>query len=236
VYPVVVLAGGLGTRVARLTGEDRPKALLDLAGRPFIHWKMRELADAGATDVVMLVGHGSVALRAMVGEGSTWGLRVRYVADGPRLLGTGGAIRQALPVLPEAFWVTYGDSLLHLPMGTIEADFAHRTALGAMTVLHNRDQWLPSNVTIRNGVVVGYEKAASAGSHEWIDYGMLLMRRAAFERALDSTEFDLASVLVALIGDGALVAYPVTQRFYEIGTEEAYRDVAARMAAGPLFP
>ena len=120
-HQVVVLAGGLGTRVAHLTGPDVPKALLPLDGRPFVDYKLAMLAAQGVTDVVLLVGHGAGPLRDHVGDGGDLGLRVTFVDDGPGLRGTAGAIATASDRLDDVFWVTYGDTLLDVPMAEVEA-------------------------------------------------------------------------------------------------------------------
>src|SRR3954454_4513252 len=107
VLPAVVLAGGLGTRVAALTGPALPKVMLPVGGRPFIDYKLAGLAAEGVSDVLLLVGHGHEVIRAHVGDGSQLGLRVRYSIEPPGLLGTGGAVKAALGELSDAFIVTY---------------------------------------------------------------------------------------------------------------------------------
>ncbi|HEU5306226.1 MAG TPA: NTP transferase domain-containing protein, partial [Acidimicrobiia bacterium] len=150
-HPVAVLAGGLGTRLREVTGDDLPKVMMPVAGRPFIDHKLRELRDEGARDVLLLLGHGAARVRDHVGDGTSHGLRVEYEDDGDALLGTGGALLRALPRLGERFWVTYGDTLLQVDVARAEAAFDASDALGLMTVLHNRDRWQPSNVVARDG-------------------------------------------------------------------------------------
>lgn len=222
--PAVVLAGGLGTRLASVTGDDRPKALVEVAGRPFIDWKLAELSGRGITDVLLLVGHHGDAIVEHVGDGTAFGVRARYQADGNALLGTGGAIRRALPDLPDAFWVTYGDSLLEVPMAEVEA-FADESGVdGVMVVLENQDRWETSNVSVREGRVVAYEKGAPPGTHRFIDYGMLLLSARAFAAHAPGSNFDLGEVVRTEIDRERLGAWPATERFHDIGTEHAWRE------------
>jgi histidinol-phosphate phosphatase family protein len=223
-HPVVILAGGHGTRVQHLTGPNQPKALLPVAGRPFIDFKLASLAAAGATDVVLLVGQGAAPLREHVGRGEAFGLHVTYVDEADELLGTGGAIARALPQLPEIFWVTYGDTLLDVPLGPVEAQLGDRDVLGVMTTLENRDRWEPSNVNVEGGVVTSYEKGAPPGTYRWIDYGMLLLRRTAFSGFVPGSTFDLGDVLRRLVVRRRLGAFAVSERFHDVGTEEAWRE------------
>ena len=221
---VVVLAGGLGQRVAHLTGPDLPKALLPIDGRPFLDVKLAELVAEGADEIVLLIGHKGEQLVRHVEAAGPFGATVRCIVDGPQLLGTGGAIQRALPDLPERFWVTYGDTLLDVPMEAVERHRETSAAESLMTVLENADRWETSNVSVRDGLVVAYEKGAPPGSHRFIDYGMLLLTQDAFDAPRPEAPFDLREIVHGEIDRGRLGAWIVTDRFHEIGTEVAWRE------------
>lgn len=231
-YTVAILAGGLGTRMAQRTGPALPKALLEVAGRPFIDFKLDQLAAGGAGSVVLLTGHGGDAIAGHVGDGSRFGLDVAVVPDGDVLLGTGGALRRALPRLGSPFWVTYGDTLLSVPMAAVEQEFARAGRAGVMVVLRNRDAWDPSNVAIRDGLVTEYRKGAPPGTYEYIDYGMSILTTATFTGFPADSPFDLGAVLQRLIAQRELAAFAVADRFYEIGSEGGYRATDAHLRAG----
>ena len=95
---LALLAGGRATRLGRLT-ERVPKSLLPVAGEPFIAHQMRLIVSQGICDVVICCGHLGKQIESFMGDGRQFGCRVRYSSDGIRPLGTGGAIRKALPVL-----------------------------------------------------------------------------------------------------------------------------------------
>ena len=215
--------------MAQRTGPRLPKAMLPVAGKPFIDHKLGQLAAQGVDTVVLLLGHGAEAIADHVGDGSAHGLAVRVVLDGDALLGTGGAVRRALPALGEAFWVTYGDTLLAVPMAGAEAAFRAQGCRGLMTVLRNRDRWDASNVAVRDGLVADYRKGAPPGTYEYIDYGMSILRAEALRGFPEGEEFDLAAVLQALSASGELAAFEVTERFYEIGSEAGYRETEAHL-------
>jgi NDP-sugar pyrophosphorylase family protein len=107
--PVAILAGGLATRL-RPHSETIPKSLIEVAGRPFAEHQLVLLRGHGVERVVFCVGHLGEQVRDTLGDGSRFGLDLRYAFDGPRLLGTGGALIAARPLLGEAFFVLYGDS------------------------------------------------------------------------------------------------------------------------------
>lgn len=221
--PVAVLVGGLGTRLRDVTGESLPKALVPVGGRPFVDLKLEQLRQQGAERVVMLIGHGGEAIRRHVGD-AAFGLSITYLNEGARLLGTGGAVFRALPGLGDAFWVTYGDTLLSVDVPTAEASFLESDALGLMTVYRNEDRLEPSNARIRDGIVVAYGKDPRPGGARYIDYGMLAFRRDAFAGRVEGEEFDLTDVLQSLVGRNQLVAFEATERFYDIGTPDALRE------------
>lgn len=229
--PVVVLAGGLGTRLAPVTRAAIPKALVEVNGRPFIDYKLAGLARDGARDVVLLIGALGEQVEAHVGSGEQWGLRVRYRADGPVLLGTGGAVRAATDLLPESFWVTYCDTYLQFDLNAAEASFAARDILGLMTVLHNEDRLQPSNVRVEDGLVVSYRKDPPPGTHAHIDYGMFIVHRDAFAEFAEGTRFDLGDVFRSLAASRRLGAFEVTERFYSVGDPDELRETADYLAS-----
>src|SRR5215475_14377705 len=96
--PIAILAGGLATRLRPIT-ETIPKALVEIAGEPFLAHQLRLLRAQGYKRVVMLVGYRGEMVREFAGDGRDFGLAIDYVFDGPKLLGTAGAIAQALPLL-----------------------------------------------------------------------------------------------------------------------------------------
>jgi len=216
VLPVAILAGGKGTRIAAIAG-DRPKALLPVAGRPFLDFQLRWLAADGVRDVVMCVGYGAADIRAFAGDGARWGMRIAYSDDGDVPLGTGGALKRALPLLGDAFLTVYGDALLQCPPQRVAAALGPADD-GVMTVFENRDRWLRSNVAVAGDRVVAYDKEAAPGKMTYIDYGINAFRTRAFEGFEGA--FDLAGVHRAAIARGTLRALVCTERWYEIGSPE----------------
>ena len=149
--PVALLAGGLATRLQPITHKI-PKAMVEVAGRPFIDHQLALLERNGCRRVVLCLGHLGEQVAKHVGDGSRHGLDVNYSLDGDKLLGTGGALRQALPLLGEACWVLYGDSYMDIDYRAVFHAFQQsvkpRSAL--MTVLRNAGQWERSNVVLRS--------------------------------------------------------------------------------------
>src|ERR1700681_14494 len=117
--PVAILAGGLATRLRPMT--DRvAEALMRSAARPFIFHQLRLLKSQGIDRVVLCVGHLGAQVKAAVGDGRNLGLVIQYSFDGIELLGTGGALKKALPLLGDDFFVLNGDSYLPCSFARID--------------------------------------------------------------------------------------------------------------------
>lgn len=220
--PVAVLAGGVATRLRPIT-QTIPKSLVDVAGKPFIVRQLEYLRQQRISSVVLCVGHLGEQIEEVVGNGSDFGLEVRYSWDGPRLLGTGGALRQALPLLRPEFFVFYGDSYLPIDFGAVERDYVARAKPALMTVLRNNDQWDRSNVSFRDGVIVEYNKTQPTAEMEHIDYGLGVLSAEVFADA-PTEPFDLAEIYHNLSLRGLLAGHEVFQRFYEIGSHKGLED------------
>ena len=215
--PVAILAGGLATRLRPIT-EKIPKSLVPVAGRPFLAHQLELLHSRGITHAVLCVGHLGEMIERDFGDGSAYGVRLEYSFDGPVLLGTGGAIQQALPKLGREFFVLYGDSYLPIEYRPIAEFFARSGKRGLMTVFRNEDRYDTSNVVFRDGEVVVYDKKARLPEMRHIDYGLSLFKAEVFEAYPAGENFDLAEVMGRLVRENQLAGYEVTERFYEIGS------------------
>lgn len=227
--PLAILAGGLATRLRPIT-ETIPKSLVSVAGRPFIEHQLEQLQREGIRRVVLCVGYLGEMVRDVVGDGSRFGLRVDYSFDGPKLLGTGGALRQALPLLGDTFFVLYGDSYLPIPFAPVAETFLKSGKQGLMTVYRNEGSYDTSNVVFADGRIHIYDKKAKLQEMRHIDYGLELLKPAAFEPFTGREAFDLAELLQNLLSRDQLAGHEVTTRFYEIGSHAGLNELDALLA------
>jgi NDP-sugar pyrophosphorylase family protein len=214
---VAILAGGLATRLRPIT-EKVPKLLVEVAGEPFFSHQIRLLKAAGLTRLVLCVGFLGEKIVELYGDGAKWGVTIDYVFDGPKLLGTGGALIKALPILGESFYVLYGDSYLPIDYAEVGNAFARSGKLGLMTVFENREQYDASNVWFEHGAIKVYDKRNRVPQMHHIDYGLGCFRAPAFDDFPHDAVVDLADVQQSLLARNELAAFEVTQRFFEIGS------------------
>jgi N-acetyl-alpha-D-muramate 1-phosphate uridylyltransferase len=222
--PVAILAGGLATRLRPLTATI-PKSLVSINREPFVAHQLRLLRDRGVDRVVMCLGHLGEMIRDVVAGGRDFGLAVEYSWDGPTPQGTGGAIRKALPLLGDAFFVTYGDSYLLCDYGAVETSFFASGKQALMTIFRNAGHWDTSNVEFRDGKIVAYDKRHRTPGMLHIDYGLGAFRRSMFED-LSPIPCDLATVYQQALAKDELEAFEVAHRFYEIGTVDGIQSLA----------
>ncbi len=229
-FTVAILAGGLATRLKPLTAT-MPKALVEVNGEPFIAHQLRLLRRHGIERVVCCVGYLGEMTRACIGDGARFGLEVEFSFDGPRLLGTAGAIKKALPLLGESFFVLYGDTYLLCDFRAVQRAFVESGSPALMTVFQNEDRWDRSNVEFADGHVLAYDKTRPTSRMRHLDYGLGVFSRRAFDDVPRDEPHDLAMLYQALLARGGLAAFEVGQRFYEIGTFEGLEETRRYLAA-----
>lgn len=230
--PVVILAGGLATRLRPIT-EHIPKALVQINGEPFLAHQLRLLRRNGIQRVVLSVAYKGEMIQDFAGDGSAYGLHIDYVFDGPTYLGTGGAIRNALAYLGESFLTLYGDSYLPCDFSAVQSAF-HASGLPAlMTVYQNEGQFDTSNVEFADGRILKYDKRERTSAMRHIDYGLGVFQASAFAAYATGEPLDLATVFQDALRAGKLAAFEVSDRFYEIGTPEGIRETEQHIEREP---
>ena len=230
-WPVAILAGGLATRLRPAT-DNTPKALLSVAGEPFLVHQLRLLRSHGLRKVVLCVGFLGEMIQATIGEGKNLGMQIAYSFDGPTLLGTGGALKRALPKLGERFLVTYGDSYMPVDYFAIVKAFVLSGKPALMTVFENAGRWDASNVQFEAGQILRYDKKLRIPKMRHIDYGIAVLRAAVFASFPDAA-FDLADVYSRLVSKNQMVAFEVKQRFYEIGSSQGFAELDSLLRPKP---
>ncbi len=224
--PVAILAGGLATRLRPLT-ERIPKALIEVAGEPFVFHQLRLLRREGIASVMLCVGHLGEIIQEAVGDGRRFGIDVGYSYDGEHLLGTGGALRHALPRLGKIFFVLYGDSYLDLDYSAILAAFRASRKRGLMTVFRNEGRWDAGNVIFNGTNVVCYNKRRLSRNMLYIDHGLGILAADTLAAYPDDRPFDLADAYADLAVAGELTGYEAERRFYEIGSPRGLEETDA---------
>ena len=231
--PVVLLAGGMATRLRPIT-DTIPKILVEVAGEPFFSHQLRLLKKNGLNRIVLCVGYLGDMIVDKYGDGSKWGVHINYVFDGPTLLGTGGAIVQALPKLGDAFYVLYGDSYLPVDYQIVGRTFLDSGKLSLMTVFENQGAYDTSNVWFESGEIKAYDKKNKMQQMKHIDYGLSLFCASAFTGCQRHTVIDLAALQTDLADRNQLAGYEIKKRFYEIGSHAGLSELDQLLSSDKL--
>lgn len=223
-YPIVILAGGLATRMRPIT-EQIPKALIDVGGEPFISHQLRLLRSRGVLHVIISTWYLGEMIQDYVGDGSRFGVQVQYVFDGDKPLGTAGAVRKALTLLNGPFFVLNGDTYFPCDFAAVQTFFDEQTHAGLMTVNRNELPWHNCNVELMAGEIIRYDKQSRDSKMQHVDAGLGLFDPLAFSHIEDGQPEDMGAVMKKLLVEGKLLAYEEKQRFYEIGSFDGLKEL-----------
>jgi len=223
----VILAGGLGTRLRPLT-EEIPKVMVSVNGKPFLLHLLQLLKGQGINDIVLCIGYLGQQVRDFFGNGEILEMNIRYSEEKEKLLGTGGALKQAqnLFLLDDYFLVINGDTYLPIDYADVEKAFLRR-AKKALTVVYNNqeDTGTKNNMALDdNLMVIRYDKENPAPSLKHVDAGALVLRQEVLDLIKEGSTISLEEGLYnTLIQQEELAAYVTKQRFYDIGIPEQQR-------------
>jgi NDP-sugar pyrophosphorylase family protein len=230
---VAILAGGLATRLGSIS-RATPKILLDVGGKPFAVRQIELLQKHGLKRIVLCLGHLGAMVQESLGDGRELDVKIDYIFDGPQALGTGGALRKALPLLGDAFLVLYGDSYLNCDYQAVIRGFRLSGKQGLMTVFRNEGQWDRSNVIFRDGKILAYDKKQSLPEMQHIDYGLGVLQSKVVSEYPSGHPFDLAAVYQDLLKKNQLAGFEVKERFYEIGSPSGLEEMREYFSRGKL--
>jgi len=213
----VVLAGGLGTRLRPLT-EKIPKPLVEVSGRPFLFWQLKDLRAQGIERVLLLVSYLGKMIADEFGEGRDIGLELTYSVE-KEPLGTGGALALAREKLEKDFLLLNGDSFLRAPLAEMVKSF-RESNYGATISSFSKITESPvtANLKIAQGQVLDYDKSGGAG-FTLIDSGIYCLNSNVLN-SQNKDNFQLEELWPGLIKNQALGHFPVNEQFYDVGTTE----------------
>lgn len=218
---VAILAGGLGTRL-RVVVADKPKVLADVNGRPFLTYLLDRLADAGVGRVVLCTGYMAELVRAELGC-EYRGIELFYTEEATPL-GTGGALRLALPLLDSSsILVMNGDSYCNadLSLFTEQHITSGSKASILLTTVDDTNRYGAVEISQDNSVIRFEEKGGRQGSG-LINAGIYLLDRSVIESISARNAVSLErDVFPTLVGRG-LYAFPQSCRFIDIGVPADY--------------
>jgi len=221
-YQIVIIAGGLGSRLGKLT-QKTPKALIKINKKPFIYYQLNQLSNQGFKKVVICVGYLGDKIRKYLGNGKKFNLNIQYSHDNKKLLGTAGCVRKAIPLLEDNFFVTYGDTYLPVNFKNIQKSFEKQNAKALVAIYKNDNKLGSSNVCFE-GKNIFYKKNSKSKKMNFIEYGVSVFSKEIFNESKFKNLSDLSDIISLLSKRKKLKHYVVKKRFYEIGSIVGLRE------------
>lgn len=226
--PIIVIAGGLATRLRPVT-ETLPKSLIPVHDVPFVLYQLDLFEKNGFTRVHFCLGYLGNMVEEVIKNSRFDDMDITFSYDGDVLLGTGGAVRKVIDQMTDNFFVTYGDSYLQVDYKAIELYFHENQKdryTGLMTVFKNEGKWDKSNVVYENGQLVMYSKKKVSPAMNYIDYGVGILGKNNFANYSEGITFDVASIYEELAEKNNLLGFQVYQRFFEVGSFSGINDIS----------
>lgn len=232
----LILAGGEGTRLRPLTSTV-PKPVVDLVDRPFISYMIEWLRGHGVDDVILACGFMADGVRAVLGDGSRFGVRLRYVEE-PEPLGTGGALKYAEALLEERFFMLNGDVLTDMDLTAQLRQHEQTGARVTLALIGVDDPSAYGLVRRREDRSVSQfvEKPSSKeiDTHHVNAGAYIIEREVLSEMAAAGTRISIERELFpALVGRG-LYGYSASGYWMDIGTPERYLQATFEILEGDV--
>ena len=228
-----ILAGGRATRMEPLTTRV-PKSMLPVLGKPFFQYQLELLRRNGVRELVLCVGHLADQIENYFGDGSAFGVRIRYKDEGEKRLGTAGALKFAEDVLDDVFMVLFGDSYLMYDYRKIMDHFLLRKHLGMMVIYRNDNEFDSSDIVVDGEYVQIYDKDQPSPGMVHINSGLSVLRREVLENLSPGQPASLQEFYQALIAQREMLALEVDQRFYGIGSRSGLDEFERLAASGTI--
>jgi len=219
---VLVLAGGMGTRLREIV-NDRPKPMALIGGRPFLEYLILQLKGQGFKDIVLCIGYLGEQIRRYFNDGHRWGVRISYSYE-KELLGTGGAIKLAEQMVREEnFLVMNGDSFLSIDIRELINYHLMRRALATIALVEVENPSRYGVVEIsEEGEIKRFIEKGGISTSRLINGGIYVMHREIFAYLIPGKVSLEKEIFPNLVGKG-FFGMPVKGFFIDIGVPETYK-------------
>ncbi len=219
---IAILAGGLATRLKGLT-ENQPKSMVKVRRKPFLEYQLELLHRGGIKNVVLCLGHLGKQIERHFGDGSKYGMNIKYNFENIPL-GTAGALKKAEGLLDEVFFTIYGDSYLFLDFSLTMSYFESQNKLALMTVYKNNNHYYTNNAVVEGNLVKNFSNSERTEDMAYIEYGANIFKKKALEMVPHDKFYSLNNLFPHLAERKELLAFEATERFYEIGSPRGLKE------------
>ena len=208
--------------------------MVDVEGKPFLEYELELLRSHGIRDIVLCIGHKADVIESYFGDGARFDMNVAYSIEGAELMGTAGAVKQAEALVQDVFFLTYADSYMRMDYTAAYEAFVASGALGMMVVMPNDDGVEQSNILVRDGRVVVYDKENLTPEMRHINFGVSVLRREALSLVPAGVKYSQEDWYQDLIRNDNLAAFETRLPYYEIGSPDGLQQFRRLISEGAL--
>lgn len=239
-YKAVIQAGGKGTRMLELTGDEIPKPMLVLEGKPMIRWQVENIRRYGIRDFVIITGHLGEKIEEYFGDGSSLGVHIRYIRE-TSPLGSAGALRYLKETVTEgdSFLFVYADVLFDIDWNRMVSFYESvRGQADAVLLVHPNSHPADSDLVVLDGAqrvtgIVPKNRAGNVRYENCVNAGVYILSGSILQYLEGAGYTDLEQGLLApLAGKGRVFGYRTPEYVKDAGTPARFRSVGAQLAAG----
>jgi len=223
IMQIAIICGGLATRLKKVS-KTVPKSMIEINGKPFLQYQIEMLKKQKIKDIVLCVGHLSEKIESYFGNGSKFGVNIKYSYDKDKLLGPIGAVKNAESLLEDEFFIMYGDSYIFVDFKKVYEFYKKQQKLACMVVYKNENKYDKSNLAVEKNMVVAHKDDSKGHDIDYIDYGTSILNKKSLDFIPKNEFFSTEKFFKILILKNELLAYVVKKRFYHIGTPEALEE------------
>ena len=219
VTQVVILAGGLGTRLKPFT-NTAPKPMYPINNIPFIDYLIRQMKSFGMEEALLLLGYLPKKIMDYLGDGSRYGLTINYDIT-PVDYDTGMRIKHAAPQIADKFLLLYCDNYCPINYSKLFADFCNNKAKIQITAYSNRDNYTKSNLHITDdGLITTYDKKRIIPNLQGVDIGYALVDKSVISLISEENCNFEEEVYPQLVAQNKLFATMTEHQYYSVGSFE----------------
>jgi|SRR3989344_959976 len=218
----LILAGGLGTRL-RSVVSDLPKPMAPVNGRPFLEYVILRLKKFGINNIVLATGHMHEKVESYFGDGSKFGVKIKYSVE-TQPLGTGGAVRLARLLIGERFLLVNGDTWFDCDLDKLEQAHEKSAAIMTMALAEVKDSSRFGSVLINseNKIIQFVEKGKAIGSESNINSGFYIIDAEIFKYISDGAVSLEKDAFPKLVSERRMAGIALPGDFIDIGVPEDY--------------
>lgn len=236
-YVAVIQAGGKGTRMLELTKDEIPKPMLLLNGKPMLQWQIKNIADYGVTEFVIIIGHLGEMIKEYFGDGSRLGVQIEYIEE-KEPLGSAGALYYLKDRYADKdFLLIYGDVMFELDWNRMIAFHEDRGAIATLLAHPNAHPYDSDLLMVEtNGRVTGIDSKHNTRYYWYenlVNAGIYILDRQFLENFTVLEKKDLETeILCPLMSNGKIYAYRTPEYVKDAGTPERFRQVSREQEQG----